>query len=133
MQTTTEKKINPKIILWIVGAILAFIVISSCFTIIGPSERGVKVTLGEVDDQVYQPGIVWTMPFVTTVKTIGLEPSTYEVSFSVGVDGAITKDMQTVGATVSVRYFYDENRILEIVKKYANDAIIESAMRDNIK
>ena len=134
MQTGTEKKgINPKILLWIVVAIVAFVVISSCFTIIGPSERGVKVTLGEVENQVYQPGIVWTIPFVTTVKTFVLQPRTYEVSFDVGANGAITKDMQTVGATVSVRYFYDENRILEIVKKYANDAIIESAMRDNIK
>ena len=117
MQTTEKKNFNPKIIFWIVVVIVAFIVVSSCFTIIGPSERGVKVTLGEVEDQVYQPGIVWTIPFVTTVKTFVLQPRTYEVSFDVGANGAITKDMQTVGATVSVRYFYDENRILEYIQE----------------
>ncbi len=114
--------------------VLVFIVVLfNCFTIVGPSERGVKVTLGEVDNFVYPPGIVWKAPFVTRVNKFVLQPKTYEVSFEVGDNGAITKDMQTVGATVSVRYTYDENRILEIVKKYANDAIIESAMRDNIK
>lgn len=130
---TPEKKTSHRIVLWIVAALLAFIVISSCYTIIGPSERGVKVTLGEVENTVYQPGVVWTMPFVTTVKTFKLEPRTYEESFNVGNDGAITKDMQTVGATVSVRYTYEESRILDIVTKYADDDIIASAMRDNIK
>lgn len=130
---TPEKKPSHRIVLWIVVALLAFIVISSCYTIIGPSERGVKVTLGEVENTVYQPGVVWTMPFVTTVKTFKLEPRTYEESFNVGNDGAITKDMQTVGATVSVRYTYEESRILDIVTKYADDDIIASAMRDNIK
>ena len=113
--------------------IFLIVLINSCFSIIGPSERGVKVTLGEVDDVVYQPGLVWKAPFVTRVHKFVLQPKTYEVTFDVGDNGAITKDMQTVGATVAVRYTYDENRILEIVKKYANDAIIESAMRDNIK
>ena len=62
-----------------------------------------------------------------------MEPKTYEVTFSVGTDGAITKDMQTVGATVAVRYVYDEARLKDIVTLYANGAVIESAMRDNVK
>ena len=112
----------------------AFLIIFfNSYDIVGPSERGVKVTLGEVDDVVYQPGIVWHVPFVTEVRRFILQPKTYEVTFEVGDNGAITKDMQTVGATVAVRYTYDENRILDIVKRYANDGIIESAMRDNIK
>lgn len=116
-----------------VAFVFALIVLFNSFTIVGPSERGVKVTLGTVDDVVYQPGIVWKAPFVTEVRRFILQPKTYEFTFEVGDNGAITKDMQTVGATVSVRYTYDENRILDIVKRYANDAIIESAMRDNIK
>ena len=41
--------------------------------------------------------------------------------------------MQTVGATVAVRYVYDENRLKDIVTLYANGSVIESAMRDNVK
>lgn len=117
----------------VIAAFAVLIIFFNSFEIVAPSERGVKVTLGEVDDVVYQPGIVWKAPFITDVRRFILQPKTYEVTFEVGDNGAITKDMQTVGATVAVRYTYDEKRILDIVKRYANDDIIESAMRDNIK
>lgn len=67
------------------------------------------------------------------IRKFRLEPKTYEVSFSCGSDGAITKDMQTVGSTVAVRYVYDEKRIMDIVTRYLNDTVIQSAMRDNVK
>ena len=72
-------------------------------------------------------------PFITQIRKFRLEPKTYEVSFSCGSDGAITKDMQTVGSTVAVRYIYDEKRIMDIVTRYQNDSVIQSAMRDNVK
>lgn len=113
--------------------ILLFIIFMGCWFVVGPSERGVKVTLGKASDEVLGPGFYFKLPFFTEVREFELQPKTYEVKFSVDENGAVTKDMQTVGATVSVRYFYDETRIIDIVKRYANDAIIESAMRDNIK
>lgn len=113
--------------------ILLFIIFMGCWFVVGPSERGVKVTLGKASDEVLGPGFYFKLPLFTEVREFELQPKTYEVKFSVDENGAVTKDMQTVGATVSVRYFYDETRIIDIVKRYANDAIIESAMRDNIK
>jgi len=113
--------------------IFAFIIFMGCWFVVGPSERAVEVTLGEASDKVLGPGFYFKFPIITDVRKFALEPMTYEVRFSVDENGAVTKDMQTVGATVSVRYFYDETRIIDIVKRYANDAVIESAMRDNIK
>ena len=104
-----------------------------CYTIIDPNERGIDVKLGEIQGEVIQPGIHFRVPFITSTKKFALKPKVYEVTFSVGNDGAITKDMQTVGATVAVRYVYDETRIKDIVTQYANDSVIESAMRDNVK
>jgi regulator of protease activity HflC (stomatin/prohibitin superfamily) len=102
--------------------------------IIEPDERGVKVTLGEItSEEPIQPGVVMHMPFVTRIERFSIVPKTYEVTFTVGDDGAITKDMQTVGSTVVVRYNYDESRIIEIVKKYRRSSVIEDAMRDCIK
>ena len=49
------------------------------------------------------------------------------VNFSVGKDGAITKDMQTVGSQVTVFYRYDESRIMDAIKKYS-DSILENAI-----
>ena len=117
------------------GVVLVAIVVvcvNSC-TVVSPNERGVKVTLGQVEGDVIQPGMKFHAPFITRIRKFRLEPKTYEVSFSCGSDGAITKDMQTVGSTVAVRYIYDEKRIIDIVTRYQNDQVIQGAMRDNVK
>lgn len=127
-------KINTKRIVLAIVCVVLLILGMFSYDIIEPDERGVSVTLGEIScDEPLEPGIVTHLPFVTKIERFSVVPMTYEVTFSVGDDGAITKDMQTVGSTVVVRYNYDEKRILEIVKKYRKSSIIEDAMRDCIK
>jgi regulator of protease activity HflC (stomatin/prohibitin superfamily) len=122
-----------KTIISIVIALLVLVAgVNSC-SVIDPNERGIDVKLGQMQDTVIQPGLHWKAPFITSTRKFKLEPKVYEVTFSVGNDGAITKDMQTVGATVAVRYVYDESRLKDIVTSYANGSIIESAMKDNVK
>lgn len=127
------KKNFEKIIITAVIALVVIVICCNSCTVISPNERGVKVTLGQVQGDVFQPGMTFHAPFVTKIRRFRLEPKTYEVSFSCGNDGAITKDMQTVGSTVAVRYIYDEKRIMDIVTRYQNDSIIQGAMRDNVK
>lgn len=117
------------------GVLLSGLVIAGLdsYSVIDPNERGIDVKLGQMQDEIIQPGLHWRTPFITETRKFKLEPKTYEVSFSVGADGAITKDMQTVGATVAVRYVYDETRIKDIVTLYAKDSVIENAMKDNVK
>ncbi|MCR5612399.1 prohibitin family protein [Treponema sp.] len=127
-----KKAIKNLCIAGAVALVLVVVTVNSC-TIVSPNERGVKVTLGQVEGEVIQPGMKFHAPFITIIRKFRLEPKTYEVSFSCGQDGAITKDMQTVGSTVAVRYIYDERRIMDIVTRYQNDQVIQSAMRDNVK
>ena len=127
-----NKNVKKFIIAGVIALLVIVTVINSC-TVISPNERGVKVTLGQVEGDVLQPGMQFHAPFITKIRCFRLEPKTYEVSFSCGSDGAITKDMQTVGSTVAVRYVYDERRIMDIVTRYLNDSVIQSAMRDNVK
>lgn len=117
------------------GVLLSGLIIAGLdsYAVIDPNERGIDVKLGQMQDEIIQPGLHWRTPFITETRKFRLEPKTYEVSFSVGADGAITKDMQTVGATVAVRYVYDETRIKDIVTLYAKDSVIENAMKDNVK
>lgn len=121
------------IVLIVAIVIIGLVVFPSSCTVVNPNERGVEVKLGQVQGDVIQPGLVWHVPFITKIRKFRLEPKTYEVSFSCGSDGAITKDMQTAGSTVAVRYVYDEKRIMDIVTRYLNDTVIQSAMRDNVK
>ena len=127
-----KKKIKNAILGGIVALIAVIVIAGSC-TVIAPNERGIQVTLGQVQGDVIPPGMKFNAPFITQIRKFRLEPKTYEVSFSCGSDGAITKDMQTVGSTVAVRYIYDEKRIMDIVTRYQNDSVIQSAMRDNVK
>lgn len=128
-------ELKTQIKLITLGILLASLAITGLdsYSVIDPNERGIDVKLGQMQDEVIQPGWHWRTPFITETRKFRLEPKTYEVSFSVGADGAITKDMQTVGATVAVRYVYDETRIKDIVTLYAKDSIIENAMKDNVK
>lgn len=127
-----NKGIKRLIATGVVLVAIVFVCVNSC-TVVSPNERGVKVTLGQVEGDVIQPGMKFHAPFITRIRKFRLEPKTYEVSFSCGSDGAITKDMQTVGSTVAVRYIYDEKRIMDIVTRYQNDQVIQGAMRDNVK
>ena len=127
------KSYTKPLIITAIIAVVAVVLFLSSFTVVAPNERGVIVELGQVKEGVIQPGVKMHMPFISQVRKFRLEPKTYEVAFSVGSDGAITKDMQTVGATVAVRYMYDENRIMDIVTRYYSDNIIQSAMKDNVK
>ncbi len=127
-------KLSGKQILICAAAFMLLIIFFNSYEVIEPDERGVSVKLGEItSNEPIQPGFHWKMPFFTSIEKFSVVPKTYEVTFSVGEDGAITKDMQTLGATVVVRYNYDENRIVEIVKRYRNSTIIENAMKDCIK
>lgn len=128
-----DKKGIKNLVCGVAIVLVALIVSLNSCTVVSPNERGVKVTLGQVEGDVIQPGMTFHAPFVTVIRKFRLEPKTYEVSFSCGSDGAITKDMQTVGSTVAVRYIYDEKRIMDIVTRYQNDSIIQGAMRDNVK
>ncbi len=127
-----KKYVKPLVGVAVVAVVL-MVLFSSSFAVIGPNERGVIVELGQVKEGVLMPGVKVHMPFISQVRKFRLEPKTYEVTFTVGADGAITKDMQTVGATVAVRYIYDENRIMDIVTRYYNDSVIQNAMKDNVK
>lgn len=128
-----EKKGVKNLIMGCAVLVIALVFCLNSCTVVSPNERGVRVTLGQVEGDVIQPGMKFHAPFITRIRKFRLEPKTYEVSFSCGNDGAITKDMQTVGSTVAVRYIYDEKRIMDIVTRYQNDAVIQGAMRDNVK
>lgn len=129
MESKTLKKLT-------ISAAILFIVLivglNSC-SVVDPNERGVAVTLGTVQEGQLEPGIHFKAPFVTTIRKFRIEPKTFEVTFNTGHDGAITKDMQTVGTTIAIRWMYDTNRIMDIVKTYRDDSVIENAMRDNVK
>lgn len=119
-------------------ALIAFILItiSSVITIVDPTERAVIVRLGEVNEKVYGNGVLFKYPFIESVKTFDLAPQKIELTFDVNEKGAVSKDMQTIGVSTTIFYKYDENRILDVVKRYNKSAIndiFSSSLKASIK
>ena len=126
MNSKTLKKL---IIGGITLAVLLVLVFAS-FTVLNPTERGVKVTMGKAGDTVLNPGVQIKAPFFQTIRKYDLSPKALNMTFSMGQDAAVTSDMQSVACELVAYWTYDETRILDIVNGYA-DATIKSLVRDN--
>ncbi|MCR5126249.1 MAG: prohibitin family protein [Treponema sp.] len=116
-----------KTILAVLVAILVLGVVASAIDVVEPNERGVMVTLGEVTGGVLDPGMHFHAPLISRIQKYSIVPKGMNATFSVGKDGAITKDMQTVGSQVTVFYRYDSDKIMDAVTKY-NESILENAI-----
>ena len=117
-------------------AILAIVILCNCFSTVGTTERGILVTFGKAGEEVLNPGLHFTIPFAQTIKKYSLAPINYEIDFSIGSDGAVTNDMQTVGLTADVFWTYDETRLYDAVTKYTEASLksaIEKTMLASVK
>lgn len=117
-------------------AIVAIVILANCFSTVGTTERGILVTFGKAGEEVLNPGLHFTVPFAQTIKKYSLAPINYEIDFSIGSDGAVTNDMQTVGLTADVFWTYDETRLYDAVTKYTESSLksaIEKTMLASVK
>ncbi len=125
-----------KTIISIVIALLVLVVgINSC-SVVGPTEKGVVITLGQVKGDL-EPGMHFKVPFVSKIKKYDTTPIAYKKSLGIGTDGAITADKQTIGVDYELYWKYKGNEVIEIAKHYSNkDAIydpISTALKEIIK
>jgi len=123
--------VNKLIVKWAsTGAVvLAVLIISinSC-TIVSPTDRGIVVTMGKVGNEVLQSGFHLKIPFLQMIKQYSISPKPVDFSFAVGQNGAVSKDMQTIGTQCTVFWKYDEARLMEAVKNYS-----DMSLRDAIR
>ena len=120
-----------KHIILIIVAVLAVFTIATMISIVTPTQRGVRITLGQAGESVVSPGLTLKAPFfIQKIKKYDLSPKQLEMKFSMGSDAAVTSDMQSVACTLVVYWTYEESRILEIVNGYT-DSTIKSLVKDN--
>jgi regulator of protease activity HflC (stomatin/prohibitin superfamily) len=93
----------------------------NCCASVGPTERGVMTTFGKPSQEILEPGLHFKSPIGQAVITKDLSPIEYSKVFSVGQDGALSKDMQTIGVTFTLYWGYDSSRIYEVVTNYKDD------------
>ena len=95
-------------------AILACVAVSGCcYSIVQPNELGVKKTLGQLDDNILKSGIVWHMPFITTVERVPIHMITCPMKLE-----AFSKDMQSVDVQATLVYSLNPEKVKDIIIKY---------------
>lgn len=115
---------KKSLIKWIVLGIILIVAVSlglNCCSSVGPTEKGVMLTFGKPSDESLDPGLHFKSPIGQEIRTWDLSPIEYSKTFSVGSDGAISKDMQTIGVTFTLYWKYDPDRISEIARNFSNE------------
>ncbi len=115
---------------------LAFIVIgllflSSVFTIVGPGERGVVVTHGEVTGQVFDEGFHFKMPIVTKVVKMDVKFQMLNLLQA----PATSKDGESITVDIHAKYSLESDKVSTIYKAQQNNyesELIKPAFQDAI-
>lgn len=115
---------KKSLIKWIVLGSILIVAVSlgvNCCSSVGPTEKGIMLTFGKPSDESLDPGLHFKSPIGQEIRTWDLSPIEYSKTFSVGSDGAISKDMQTIGVTFTLYWKYDPDRISEIARNFSNE------------
>lgn len=104
-------------------AVIAMLFIIKPFEVVPAGSKGLMFTLGAIDDKAISPGMVFLIPFVQELKIISLRPIQVDTKVDVGLNGAITKDNQTIGVTMVFFYKYKEDQLIEMYSKFGEDKI----------
>lgn len=127
---------KKSLIKWIVMGVILIVVVAfgvNCCSSVGPTEKGVMLTFGKPSTESLDPGLHFKSPIGQEVRTWDLSPIEYEKAFSVGQDGAISKDMQTIGVKFTLYWRYDPDRIPEIARSYSNEEKIKQPISTAVK
>ena len=101
-------------------------VVSGC-AIVGPGERGVRQTLGQLDDKVHGPGTVGHWPFFAKVVKVPVRSTKVEMNLALPAQEGITVD-----AELSILYHVKEESvrsILETIGPNYEQSVVMTAFR----
>jgi len=96
---------------------IILILLWTSFTVISPSERAVRVTLGDPSPKVLT-GLQFKLPFIQQFRKYDLQPTTEDMVVDIKQGGAVSSDNQIIGASSKIVWTYDATRIMDIVNKY---------------
>ena len=112
---------TKKIILIPILAVVALLVVffvGSSISIVGPNERGVRVTLGSVSNNVLDSGIAVKWPAISEIRKISVATQNSSANLDV-----FSKDLQSVEMNINVIYHYTPEKVVKIVTDFQEDPV----------
>lgn len=125
---------GTKLVRNIVILVIALIIINSCFFVVSPTERAIKITLGNLSDTVYREGFHFKIPFFQTIKIVDLT-----IDRADALAKSASRDLQNIETTVSVNYQINETNILDMYRLVGvdhdniEDTVFSSAIQEAVK
>jgi prohibitin 2 len=97
--------------------VLALVLLGSgCFYVVAPGERGVRVTLGEMDDEFLAPGFGFKLPIVTAIWRVNVQQDTKEIGAE-----CFSSDLQQINLRIKVLYRIPETSVVRVLRDYAGN------------
>jgi len=125
------KKISkPKVKFWVIGGILAILLLMSFYTI-GAGERGVLLTFGKPSMDAVGEGLHVKFPFAQKIKKMDVKTQKYETDAS-----AASKDLQVVSTKIAVNYHLLPETVPDLYKDIGigySDRIIQPSVQEVVK
>lgn len=115
----------------VIVVLIAITLFFGSFYTIGPSERGVKITMGKMDEGFLSPGLGFKMPIISEIKVIPIKTQVRG-----GDTVCFSSDLQQVTATINVLYHYPETSVVRLVRDYQGDGwdtLISSRVTEALK
>lgn len=112
-------------------AFFATFILLSSFSIVGAGQRGVKVTLGSVADEVIGEGIHFKIPLIQRVKKIDVRTQKNETQAS-----SASKDLQSVDTIIALNYHVvptSANKLYQEIGDDYEERIIAPSIQESVK
>ena len=113
--------------------LLPFLLLLSACTVVGPGERGVRVSLGTVSEDPKPPGAYLWIPFIVGMQAINVQLQKDDIKAD-----AASKDMQDVHAVVAVNWSLAPEDVVKTFKNIGdedevNERILRPAVNEVLK
>lgn len=122
---------TKKIVSHIILASLLLVIVFGSIRIVGAGERGVRITLGNVEDGVLDEGPHFKLPIIQKIKVLDVKTQKYELGSL-----AYSKDIQTVDALIALNYHLTPDSVNKLWQEIGADyrtRIIDPAIHESIK
>ena len=118
----------------VLGLLVCFLVMCNPFVMVGPGERGIKIRLGEVQQESYGEGLHIIFPFIQKFKTMDVKTQRNTLTTAV-----YTKDIQQARITYVINFNVQPNNVNRLFQEVGMDyqktiltPVVEGTIKDII-
>lgn len=120
LKTATTKG-GGNFLKYVAAGLFGLVILFGSFSIVGPGERGVMVTLGKTGESVLGEGPHFKFPLISSIRTMSIR-----VQKSEDQSEAATKDLQRVSAKVALNWTINPESVGKMLREVGTEESIQA-------